>query len=135
MDLSSLTLFRGLNEKMDYLSQRQRVIAQNIANANTPNYVPHDLKPFSFDEVVGRNQMQMNATSVNHLGGTLGDERPFASPEQRRHYESSPDGNAVVLEEQVIKVNQTQLDYQLMTRITEKQIGMMRHALRGSGVG
>lgn len=135
MDLAGLTVFRGLNEKMDYLSQRQRVIAQNIANANTPRYVPHDLKPFSFDEVVGRHQMQMNATSVKHLGGTLGDERPFASPEQRRHYESSPDGNAVILEEQVIKGNQTQMDYQLMTRLYEKNIGMIRHALRGSGVG
>jgi flagellar basal-body rod protein FlgB len=133
MDLSSLALMKGIDEKMHYLSQRQRVLAENIANANTPEYVPSDLKPFSFKESVGRYNLTMKTTDPKHLTGTLGSPRPFASPEDRRVYESSPDGNEVVIEEQIIKSNQTQMDYQLMSRIYEKQVGMIRYALRGSG--
>ena len=69
------------------------------------------------------------------MDGTLGSPRPFTSPEQRRIYESSPDGNGVVIEEQVIKANQTQMDFTLMTRVYEKNISMMRYALRGTGAG
>lgn len=133
MDMDSLTLMRGFDEKMHYLSQRERVLSQNIANANTPRYRPSDLKPFSFDEVVGRYQLTLKTSSPQHLQGTLGAPKPFASNEQRRVYESSPDGNEVVLEEQIIKANQTQMDYQLMTKLYDKQIGMLRYAIRGSG--
>lgn len=135
MDTNALTLFQALGEKMNYLTQRQRVLAQNIANANTPQYVPSDLKPFTFEDTIDRHQLTMKSSNVRHLDGTLGSPRPFSSPEQRRLYESSPDGNGVVLEEQIIKANQTQMDYQLMTRIYEKQVSMMRYALRGTGAG
>ncbi|MBV6632187.1 MAG: flagellar basal body rod protein FlgB [Alphaproteobacteria bacterium] len=131
--MSSLTLHRALNEKMHYLSQRQRVISENIANANTPHYVPRDLRPFTFEETVGRHQMTLTATSAKHMEGTLGSPRPFRDPEQRLHYESAPDGNGVVMEEQIIKGNQTQMDHTLMSRIYEKQVSMMRMALRTSG--
>jgi flagellar basal-body rod protein FlgB len=135
MDTNALTLFQALGEKMNYLTQRQRVLAQNIANANTPQYVPSDLKPFTFEDTIDRHQLTMKSSNVRHLDGTLGSPRPFSSPEQRRLYEISPDGNGVVLEEQIIKANQTQMDYQLMTRIYEKQVSMMRYALRGTGAG
>ncbi|MAJ65584.1 MAG: flagellar basal body rod protein FlgB [Alphaproteobacteria bacterium] len=135
MDTSALTLFNALGEKMNYLTQRQRVLAQNIANANTPRYIPSDLKPFTFEETIDRHHLMMKTSNVKHMDGTLGSPRPFTSPEQRRIYESSPDGNGVVIEEQVIKANQTQMDFTLMTRVYEKNISMMRYALRGTGAG
>ena len=135
MDTSALTLFNALGEKMNYLTQRQRVLAQNIANANTPRYIPSDLKPFTFEETIDRHHLMMKTSNVKHMDGTLGSPRPFTSPEQRRIYESSPDGNGVVIEGQVIKANQTQMDFTLMTRVYEKNISMMRYALRGTGAG
>jgi flagellar basal-body rod protein FlgB len=52
MDLSNLKLFHAMKENMDWLSQRQRVIAQNIANSDTPNYEVKDLKALDFRNVI-----------------------------------------------------------------------------------
>src|SRR3546814_2705238 len=47
-------LFNLLGKRMEWLGQRQKVLAQNIANADTPDYVPHDLKPQEFRRIVER---------------------------------------------------------------------------------
>ena len=49
MNLTDIPLFAMLKNRMGYLSDRQNVIAENIANANTPDFVARDVKPFSFD--------------------------------------------------------------------------------------
>ena len=130
MEFTNLTLMSALNQKMSYLGQRQKVVSQNIANANTPDYQPHDLKPFDFKQVVGRYQVIPEATRPQHLSGTLGSPKPFLSPEQRRVYESSPDGNEVVVEEQMFKSSQTQADFMLMSNIYQKQVAMFRGVMR-----
>ena len=45
-----------MKKKMGWLSQRQSVLAQNVANADSPNYVGSDLKPFTFREEIGKVQ-------------------------------------------------------------------------------
>ena len=47
MDLGDIPLFAMLRGRLGYLSQRQQVIAQNVANADTPGFTPTDLKPFT----------------------------------------------------------------------------------------
>lgn len=130
MEFSNLTLMSALDEKMHYLGQRQKLLSQNIANADTPEYQPRDLKPFDFKQVVGRYQVVPTVSNPAHLTGTLGAPKPFSSPEQRRVYESSPDGNQVVLEEQTLKASHTQADYMLMSNIYQKQVAMFRGVMR-----
>ena len=48
--LEDIAVFQVLKAKLDYSAERQRLIAQNVANADTPNYTPSDLAPFSFDK-------------------------------------------------------------------------------------
>ena len=48
MDLKKLTLFRMMSDRMDWLTQRQQVLSQNVANADTPQYGARDLKPIDF---------------------------------------------------------------------------------------
>ena len=48
MDLADIPLFSMLRNRMGYLSERQRAISENVANASTPGYTPHDLKAFTF---------------------------------------------------------------------------------------
>ena len=43
MNVDSIPLFGLLKGKLGYLNQRQRLIAQNVANADTPGYAPTDL--------------------------------------------------------------------------------------------
>jgi flagellar basal-body rod protein FlgB len=132
MDLDNLGLFKLMSRRMGWLTQRQEVLSQNIANANTPNYKPEDLKPFTFQDALGdSHRMEMTLTATGHLPGT----RPTADNKARRQrdtYETKPDGNAVVLEEQMMKVGQTQMDYDTVLNLYKKQLSMIQTAARGS---
>jgi flagellar basal-body rod protein FlgB len=126
-------LFSLLGKRMDWLGQRQKVLAQNIANADTPEFVPHDLKPQEFRRMVERSftpTLKPAATRTGHIQSSSlrADDR---SIEQKERYETAPSGNAVVLEEQLIKVAQTQNDYNAITNLYKKQVAMMKMALRG----
>lgn len=126
-------IFSLLGKRMDWLGQRQQVLAQNIANADTPEYVPHDLKPQEFRRMVERNfapSLKPVATQGGHIqtSSLKADDRGV---EDRNNYEVAPSGNAVVVEEQLVKVTQTQNDYNAITNLYKKQIAMFKMALRG----
>ena len=126
-------IFSLLGKRMDWLGQRQQVLAQNIANADTPEYVPHDLKPQDFRRMVERNfapGLKPVATQGGHIqtSSLKADDRGV---EDKNNYEVAPSGNAVVVEEQLVKVTQTQNDYNAITNLYKKQIAMFKMALRG----
>lgn len=133
MTTQNIPLFEALGAKMSYLAQRQRIIAQNIANADTPGYRPQDLKPVDFGavlkKVTGDQQtVTLNATNPGHMP----DPEKVAgakSEKQKRTYEVAPAGNAVILEEQMIRSNDTIMDYNLMTTLYEKNVRLIKIAL------
>lgn len=135
MTTQDIGLFKALGAKMDYLGQRQRVIAQNVANADTPNYRPNDLKPVDFSgmlkSVAGVKGVKINATNPMHMGvGGAGVNAKEAA--QKTVYEVAPAGNSVVMEEQMLNSGRTVMDYNLMTSLYQKNVGMIKIAL---GVG
>lgn len=134
MTTQNIGLFKALGAKMDYLNQRQTIISQNVANADTPGYRPMDLKEVDFGTVLkgvtksGRGGVQMVSTNAMHVGGS--DEVAQAKEgKQKKVYEVSPDGNAVIMEEQMLKSGQTVMDYNLMTSLYQKNISMIKTAL------
>lgn len=131
--LDNIGVLQGISGKMGWLSQRQAVIAQNVANADTPDYLPHDLEKVDFGAVMAkaRNKprVQQAVTDNAHLNGgrKIGDADEKG---QRTVYEAAPDGeNAVVLEEQLFKAQKTSADYTLMTNLYRKNIGMIKIAI------
>ncbi len=136
MSTQNLSLFKALGSKMDFLNQRQRIISQNVANADTPNYQPKDLKPVNFDNVlkkVTKDGMSVNINTTDNMHmPPPGEIRDPKSAKQKHVYEVAPAGNAVIMEEQLFKANQTVIDYNLMTNLYQKNVGMIRTAL-GSG--
>ena len=102
MDLHDLPLLSLLRERMTWLNQRQDVLSQNVANADTPRYVARDLKPLDFDRMVGEasSGTKMLTTHVRHIaisslhGGKFEDHE---TPDQ----ESDPNGNAVSLDDRM----------------------------------
>lgn len=131
MDLKKLPLFDLMARRMSWLAQRQEVLAQSIANANTPGYTPQDLKPMSFGEEMKRlAPVDPARTSELHMAGTVVRKpTPFRSVDQRKRYEVAPDGNSVVVEEQMVKVAETQMDYQLVTNLYRKHVDMIKTAI------
>ncbi|MCB1563082.1 MAG: flagellar basal body rod protein FlgB [Alphaproteobacteria bacterium] len=132
MTTENITLFKALGAKMDFLNQRQRIVAQNIANADTPGYRPKDLVPVKFDSVLknvtGSNKVQMETTKAGHMAPG-GDVQNPKSRKQKDTYEVAPIGNAVVMEEQLIMSGQTVMDYNLMTNLYQKNVRMIQTAI------
>jgi len=131
-------LFRLLSARMGWLSQRQGILAQNIANADTPDYRPKDLNAKDFlrlaEGVAGQpTRIPVTRTDQSHLGGKPSARLGLAGKEQQMPFEVSPDGNAVILEEQTAKAGQTALDHQLASNIYRKYVGMFRTALGAAG--
>ncbi|RCK48307.1 flagellar basal-body rod protein FlgB [Thalassospira profundimaris] len=130
MDIGKLSMFANMKEKMDWLNQRQQVIAQNIANSDTPGYRPEDLKAFNPSRI-GNDRQFILAMAKTEPGHSAGLRKPedFKAEEVRKNYEVSPDKNAVILEEQLVKMNENRVDYQTMTRLYAKQSEMMKTAI------
>jgi|SRR5580658_2970505 flagellar basal-body rod protein FlgB len=137
MDLANLPLFSAITRKMSWLTSRQRVLAENVANVDTPQYKAADLRPLDFRNELAQLQgkLQPKATDPNHLSGTIpassAEEQTVAEPVER-----DINGNTVSIEDEMMKVSDTMADYQLMTSLYKKQIGMLKQALgRGGASG
>ena len=130
-----LSIFEVIARRMDWLGQRQNVLAQNIANSDTPGYEPQDMKDGPFGRLLARRLAPVAPASTHpsHLEGQPPIRPPGASEDQRDRFETSPSGNAVVLEEQLVRVAETQMDYQTMTNLYRKHLGMIRTALGRGG--
>ena len=131
MDLKPITLFEAVKKRMDWLAQRQEVLSQNIANADSPNYRARDLKPYNFKELIRRESAQLNmvASEGGHLPGRRKRIRDFSEQKERKPFETAPAGNSVVLEEQMAKVGETGANYKMATNLYRKHLSMIRMAL------
>lgn len=130
MGLNGMPLFAALTEKMRWHQQRQTVLAENVANAETPGFVGRDLKAFSFGEALGGVSMArvtMSTTSPNHISVSSGGDGDFGSNESG--FEVTPVGNQVSLEDEMMKVTANQMDYQTITTLYTRSIKLIRTAL------
>lgn len=137
--LNDMPLLAMLKQRMSWLSARQNVLAQNVANADTPGYAARDLKPVSFDDILkgasggpAATGGAMRVTDPRHIsitppGGS--DYTDVASPDT----EANPTGNTVSLENEMIRVSDTQAEYQAASNLYAKAIDMMKTAIGHGG--
>ena len=130
MDLRNLAIFSMATRRMSWLGKRQEVLAQNIANSDTPRYRPQDLKAQEFRKFLRPSipRTQLATTQANHVLPPRGTPE-FRSLKDKETYEVAPSGNAVVIEEQLMKVTETQGDYRLVTNLYQKHLSMLRAAI------
>ena len=134
MDLSSMAVFKLISKKMDWLAQRQQVLAQNVANADTPKFKPDDLTPFTFRTALqDSTHLQPALTNAAHLQLTRANDGPGKAAKERKPYETKPDGNAVDLEEQMYKLSQNSQDFNMVSGLYRKNVSLLKTVLtRGS---
>ncbi|HET6156821.1 MAG TPA: flagellar basal body protein [Dongiaceae bacterium] len=130
MDLFQLKLFQRMSERMGWLGARQEVLAQNIANADTPRYVPHDMKALKFvDHLTKAAPVAQERTDPMHMTGKTVSNASIDDQKTKKQYETAPVGNSVVLEEQMVKLADAQSSYQLMTNLYRKHVDLLKMAL------
>ncbi len=143
MDLNGIPLFSLLQNKLGYLNERQKLIAQNVANSSTPGFTPRDLKPF--DQQPGLDKRAsagvMAQVAQTDSGETIaGSSRPRRDDQPKVYAsmdapdsESTLDGNQVVLEDQMIKMNEARMDYDAAISFYQKSLNLVRLAARRPG--
>jgi flagellar basal-body rod protein FlgB len=127
--ITDLPLFSMLRTRMHWHQERQRLLAENVANADTPNYRPQDLAPLQFDRArTGVASLTLDRTSDTHVSGFAGGSGRFESAKQG-NYEVRPAGNAVNLEDEMIKAAANQMDYQAATTLYSRSLGLIKTAI------
>lgn len=130
MSLNDIPLLSALTERMKWLTQRQKVLSQNVANANSPDYKAKDLAPQSFTDFLpgkGKGDVRLASTDPAHI--KFNDLSQNKQRAVKEIYEVSPTGNSVSLEAEMLKVAETQLEYQMTTSLYKKHMAMYKTAL------
>ncbi|HZZ33235.1 MAG TPA: flagellar basal body rod protein FlgB [Phenylobacterium sp.] len=144
MDISDVPILAMLTSRLGYLSDRQRIIAENVANADTPGYAARDLKPFSFHAQVQASMSPgatapagvMATTQPGHMQAPSAHRGPAGaivkdvkSPDS----EETMDGNGVVLEDEMVKLTDTRMEYDAAVGIYQQASGFLKTAIRKPG--
>lgn len=146
MSIADTPYFAVLRERLGFLNERQRVLAENVANASTPGFVPRDMDQRAFSDAVARampsgrgglagpapiGPVRMAATRAGHIdaGTAANSARTIRAPDS----ETTLDGNAVVIEEQMIRVADTRMNYDAALGLYQKGLQLMRLAARRPG--
>ncbi len=135
MAIGDLKLFEMLRSKMHWHQTRQRVLAENIANADSPDYLAKDLAPINFNTILKLEKaggLQTRQTNKLHLQGKSIFPDGDLVGKKMDGFEMTPSGNNVNLEEQMMKVTANQMDYQAVASLYTKGLGMIRTAVRKS---
>lgn len=133
MELDKLSLFSVIKRRLAWLGHRQEVLAQNIANSDTPRYKARDLKAFKFKDLVSNqsSNIRMVTTADSHLTGIPKRAIESKVETERRPMETSPNGNSVLLEEQMAKLSKTEISHRLTTNLYKKHLKMLKMAIGG----
>jgi flagellar basal-body rod protein FlgB len=128
MPISKLPILDMLRTKMQWHQERQRLLAENIANADTPKFQPRDLTPPSFDRAPVAQPVALQRTSSAHVASAMsGESAAFQSTPGGS--ETRPSGNAVSLEDEMLKVAKNQMDYQAAATLYSKSLGLVKTAI------
>ena len=121
--LENLTLLDLASEMARHATARHRVIAENVANADTPGYRARDIKDFSS---IVKESFTARATRPGHVGfgARFGDPETFELA-----LAPSPNGNTVDIEDQAVRAVQTQGQHALAVAVYAKAIDILRLGL------
>lgn len=131
MALGEIPLFAALKQKMNWHQTRQGLLAENVANAETPGYRGRDLKAFDFAKQVSQfstAQISTVSTNTKHVAIGLSNTNGF-EPRSMNSFEITPEGNGVTLEDEMMKVASNQMDYQAATTLYTRSMRLIKTAL------
>ncbi len=126
--MEPINFFSLASQQNRWLSVRQSVIAQNVANANTPGYRALDVEPF--DAVRNATGIEMRKTRPMHLS-PVGGAGSDADTEENGRWQVVHSGNSVSLEEQMLKAGEVSGAYSRNTSVMKTFHRMLLASSRG----
>ncbi|MEZ5692121.1 MAG: flagellar basal body rod protein FlgB [Rickettsiales bacterium] len=131
MSFTSVPIFDAMKAKLGYLSARQGVLAQNVANADTPDYKAKDLRTPDFRRTLSKElaHVPMETTNKKHLTGSSSGHSKFRIVNRESTYELNPTGNNVSIEEEMSKVASNYMEYQKTINLYRKSVELFKIAI------
>ena len=132
MSINDIPVLAALRTKMQWHQERQRVLSENVSNSDTPNFKPRDLVEPKFDSTGASaagsmGSLAMMRTSISHIAPAAGGQS-FAQ-DRKEVFQTRPAGNAVNLEDQMLKVSANQMDYAAVTSLYSKSLHLLKTAI------
>jgi flagellar basal-body rod protein FlgB len=128
MPIPDIPILSMLRTRMQWHQERQRVLAENVANADTPAYRARDLAPPNFENMLQRTaSLGMARTDPGHIEAAGGSSQ-FADDKNVR-YEVRPRGTAVSHEDEMLKLVGNQMDYDAVTSLYTHSIALIKTAI------
>ena len=132
MSINDIPALAALRTKMQWHQERQRVLAENVANSDTPNFKPRDLVDPKIDvsgaNASGGGTLAMMKTSTGHIAALQGGGQTF-DQDRKVGFETRPTGNAVNLEDEMLKVSSNQMDYAAVTSLYSSRLHLLKVAI------
>jgi flagellar basal-body rod protein FlgB len=137
MKVTNDLTFTLLRKGLDALSARNTVIANNIANIETPNYKAADV---AFEDslrraiVLDAPNLRLTETDPAHLN-RRGEQQQRLEELHHRTFRRNDtsmrkDGNNVDVENEMIRLAETGLNYQAMSTLATKKLALMRMVIQ-----
>ena len=131
MPINDLPILSALRTKMQWHQERQRVLSENVSNSDTPNFKPRDLVEPKLDSTGAAagatGSLAMMRTAASHIAPS-GGAQSFAQ-DRKGGFQTRPAGNAVSLEEEMLKVSANQMDYAAVTSLYSKSLHLLKTAI------
>ena len=130
MPISNVSIFSMLRTKMQWHQERQRLLAENVANADTPKFRPRDLSALKPDPArQATASVTLARTTPAHLAQSATIAGAQFQLDRRGDFEVRPTGNAVSLEDEMLKVASNAMDFQAATALYTRGLGLIKTAL------
>jgi flagellar basal-body rod protein FlgB len=128
MPISDIPILAMLRGRMQWHQARQQVLAENVANADTPNYQAKDLAPPDFGRELAVASLALAQTEPGHIGAASGGGSQFATDAKAR-YEVRPRGNSVTHEDEMMKVASNQMDFEAVASLYTHSLALIKLAI------
>jgi flagellar basal-body rod protein FlgB len=133
MAISDIPILSMLRTRLQWSQERQRVLAENVANADMPSYRARDLTPPKFDTPAAGSAGSLTTVSLartesGHLAGIGQSGSPFRIKSESKS-EVGPTGNSVNIEQEMMKVAANQMDYQAVAALYTRSLSLIKTAI------
>jgi flagellar basal-body rod protein FlgB len=124
---TDLNVFQTAHALAVHAGQRQAIVAQNVANADTPGYRARDIAPFA--KMVSNDGASggMRASRTGHLNGAPKDELIWGITTPTGAMD--PNGNSVSVEKEMLKGVEIKRQHDLALAIYKSSLNILRTSL------
>jgi flagellar basal-body rod protein FlgB len=130
--ITDIPILSMLRTRLNWNQERQRVLAENVSNSDTPGFRERDLVPPKFEEPTGMRSVAVSTVSLaqterGHIGTSGLSNSGFQT--ETKSYDVRPTGNSVNLEDEMMKVAANQMDYQAATALYSRSLNLLKTAI------